>query len=333
MSAADQCRKLGIDLKAYDIGKHRATCPQCSHLRKAIHQHDACLAVAIDSEAVLWHCHNCGWQGHVWNEGQPEISRTSSPRAATGERPPDPRALELWSAAHPAHGTIVETYLASRRLTAPAGDEVLRFHPRCPFKLDDDKTVFLPSMIGLFRDIVTDKPVAIHRTALAPDGSGKSDHPGFNGRPKWMLGPAGGCAIKIDADETVTMGLHIGEGIETCLSARQLGYRPVWALGSVGPIGKFPVLSGIEAITLLEEDDQSGANAKAVAECAKRWLAAGKEVFALRPIHGGDANDALTILLQKSSANGQSPSPGVVEELPSACFPPLHGERRHSLPY
>jgi hypothetical protein len=36
------------------------------------------------------------------------------------------------------------------------------------------------------------------------------------------------------------------------------------------------------------------------------------------------------ILLQKSSANGQSPSPGVVEELPSTCFSANSmGERRH----
>ena len=53
-----------------------------------------------------------------------------------------------------------------------------------------------------------------------------------------MYGEANGAAIKLDADEMVTMGLTIGEGIETVLSARQLGFRPAWALGSVSRSGR-----------------------------------------------------------------------------------------------
>ena len=56
-------------------------------------------------------------------------------------------------------------------------------------------------------------------------------------------------AIKLDADENVEQGLHIGEGIETCLAGRQLDFKPCWALGSAGAIRGFPVLSGIEALT------------------------------------------------------------------------------------
>jgi len=37
------------------------------------------------------------------------------------------------------------------------------------------------------------------------------------------------------------------------------------------------VLSGIDAITLLRESDKTGANECACNECARRWLAAGKE--------------------------------------------------------
>ena len=55
-----------------------------------------------------------------------------------------------------------------------------------------------------------------------------------------MLGVAAGAAIKLDADDAVTHGLAIGEGIETCLTARQLGLRPVWALGSAGAIAPSP---------------------------------------------------------------------------------------------
>ena len=43
---------------------------------------------------------------------------------------------------------------------------------------------------------------------------------------------------------------HVGEGVETCLAARQLGLRPAWALGSLSQIANFPVLAGIESLTL-----------------------------------------------------------------------------------
>ena len=62
-----------------------------------------------------------------------------------------------------------------------------------------------------------------------------------------MLGDATEGAIKLDADDAVTTGLTIGEGIETVLAARQLGFKPAWATGSVAMMGTFPVLSGIEA--------------------------------------------------------------------------------------
>ena len=33
----------------------------------------------------------------------------------------------------------------------------------------------------------------------------------------------------------------VGEGVETTLSARQLGLRPAWAMGGLGAIGRLPV--------------------------------------------------------------------------------------------
>ena len=88
-------------------------------------------------------------------------------------------------------------------------------------------------------------------------------------------------------------GLTIGEGIETALAGRQLGFRPAWAVGSAGAIAKFPVLPGIEALTILEEEDRNGTNASAVQECRARWTASDREVLSVEPIEGGDVNDAL----------------------------------------
>jgi hypothetical protein len=69
--------------------------------------------------------------------------------------------------------------------------------------------------------------------------------------------------------------------------------RPVWALGSAGAIAAFPVLSGIDALTMLAETDDSGANAKAIRACGNRWAKAGREVIVATPYVRGDMNEAL----------------------------------------
>jgi hypothetical protein len=116
---------------------------------------------------------------------------------------------------------------------------------------------------------------------------------------KKMLGPVGGCAIKIDDDENVELGMTIGEGIETTLAGRQLGFRPAWALGSAGAIAKFPVLAGIETLTVLvdnDEQDKSGRQAgqQAAHQCAEKWTTGGREVRLITPTRrGSDMADLL----------------------------------------
>jgi len=188
-------------------------------------------------------------------------------------------ALRLWDEARDPLGTVVASYLASRGLTLP-GDiagEVIRFHPALKF---DDARV--GGMVALFRDIRTNEPRGIHRTFLDGDGC-KLD--------RKMLGRARDAAIKLDADESVALGLHIGEGIETCLAAWLAGFRPVWALGSASAIGVFPVLPGIEAITVLGEVGDGGANHRAAQACAVRWIEARREALMVTPQVGGDLND------------------------------------------
>jgi hypothetical protein len=124
-------------------------------------------------------------------------------------------------------------------------------------------------MIGLMTDAVTGEPQGVHRTALLTDGSGKAP-PG-----KMMLGRSKGSVIRLSADEDVTLGLGIAEGIETCLA---VPFSPVWACMSAGNIAALPVLSGIEALTLFADNDASGTGIRDARECAVRWHGAGKEV-------------------------------------------------------
>jgi hypothetical protein len=137
-------------------------------------------------------------------------------------------------------------------------------------------------MIALFRDIISNKRLAVHRTALTPSGQKVA---------RKMLGPVRGAAIKLDSDADVTFGLISGEGIETCLAARQIGFRPVWALGDANGIKTFPLLPGIEALTILAEECR--VNAAAIQACGERWTAAGREVIIVRPRIGKDVNDAV----------------------------------------
>jgi putative DNA primase/helicase len=188
-------------------------------------------------------------------------------------------ALRIWNEAHDPRRTVVANYLASRGLTL-TGDvaaDVIRFHPK--LKLDDTPT---GAMVALFRDVTTNEPCGIHRTFL--DSVGRK-------LERRMLGRAKHAAIKLDADENVTLGLTIGEGVETGLAARLAGFRPVWVLGSSGAIAAFPVLPGLEAITALGEVGDGGANHRAAQACAARWMDAGQEAFVVSPCVGRDLND------------------------------------------
>ncbi len=194
-------------------------------------------------------------------------------------------ALRLWDEAAPIVGTLAEGYLReTRRLTLPphVAPRVLRFHPRCPF----GEGARQPCLLALYRDVVTDQPRAIMRTALTPDGR-KID--------RKALGNIAGAAIKLSDDADVSTGLTIGEGLETVLAGLMQGFAPAWALGSVGGIAKFLVLAGIEALTILAETNDGGASERAVTECAGRWLAAGREVYRATSLIGGDMNDALMV--------------------------------------
>ena len=196
------------------------------------------------------------------------------------------RALALWNEARDPRGTLAERYLARRRLelSADLAGAVLRFHPACPWRDKAGDLTRVPAMLAVMRNIATDQITAVQRTALDKDGAK---------RGRRMLGVAAAAAIKFDNDDAVTTGLIVGEGAETVLSGRQVGFRPAWALGSAGAIATLPVLTGIEALSIHAEHDETGANARAIEECGSRWQDAGRLVITIAPRLGNDLNDAI----------------------------------------
>lgn len=184
-------------------------------------------------------------------------------------------ALALWRQGVDPRGTLVERYLnQERRLDLPAdlAGEVLRWHPG------------IGAMLTLYRNILSGSPVAVQRTFLDPDAR-KID--------RKFTGPSGSAAAMLD--DEVLEGLHVGEGVETCMTGQQrFAFRPAWALGSIGEIAKFPVLNGVECLTLLMENN--GPSQRACEACAMRWHAAGREVRIDTSNYGDDLNDAIRLV-------------------------------------
>jgi putative DNA primase/helicase len=208
------------------------------------------------------------------------------PAASPGTGPDAERnmrvALEIWQQATPIAGTIAALYLSGRGLEVPPGIDgpTLRFHASCPYRGARQSC-----MVTLLRDLVTDAPRAIQRTALSGDGRKIG---------RMTLGPKAGAAIKLSADVDVANRLTIGEGLETTLAGMLLGYAPAWALGDAGELAAFPVLIGVESITILVDHDLSGTGQQAALRCSARWTSAGREVFRLVPRQpGADVNDLL----------------------------------------
>jgi hypothetical protein len=264
-------------------GRDSISIPGPGHSRE-----DRSLQVTVGSHPDGFLCHS--YCDDDWKECRDYI------KAAVGVRgeytyEPDPVQdyvvasdawLKAWNAAGDPTGTVVEVYLRSSRgvfLPPEMAGNVIRFHPRL-WHVDSGQ--HLPAMVCLFRDIRTDEPCGIHRTWF--DQSARKLDRKMYGRTK-------GAAIKLSDDEDVTLGLHIGEGIETCLTGYLAAYKPTWVLGSAGNIAAFSPLPGIECLTIFTEAGDGGANARAVAKCARLWLKAGCEVETIDPVGHDDLND------------------------------------------
>lgn len=241
-----------------------------------------------DALALICHLQGCTpgeairW-ARAWLGDAPRPNPTRarpSPPAAPESPPEPPRTLELarnlWRESMPARGTLAEAYLHARGLALEAGAPI-RFHPRAWRNRDCGPPG--PAMVALMTSPETGEAIGAHVTYLRADGSGKAE----GGRAKIMLGQAG--IIRLSPDDTVTSGLGLAEGIETGLAIMQsFGWRPVWSAASAGGIGRFPVLRGIEALTIFADQDSAGI--EAARACALRWKEAGREARILAPPQG-----------------------------------------------
>jgi hypothetical protein len=290
----------GVTLKGK--GKHRyGPCPMCNDGTDRFSY-----SYSVKHRQELWRCRTCApfkpRAGDVValvmaldGCSFPEAVATLNggrwgdiPRRKIKPAADDRRWLTIWNEALPLRcdpkAALGLSYLTRPRAEQGRGlvipvdlldGRVLRFHPLHHWRTEAGEVIQVPALIALFRDIITDEAKAIWRRPLTADGRSA-------GKPK-MMGPRAGCAIKLTADEDVTDGLHVGEGPETMLAAMMRGFVPAWALGDAGGVSSFPVLAGIDALTIVVDNDESGAGQQAASACYDRWRDAGREVWCVVP--------------------------------------------------
>lgn len=146
-----------------------------------------------------------------------------------------------------------------------------------------------PALVALVTDAITAAPLTVHRTWLAPDGRGKA--PIERPRLLWPGLPKRGGCIRLVEDAEVGPALALAEGIETALAVCG-PLLPAWAAIDAGNLAAFPVLDGVERLTVAVDHDPAGR--RAFLELARRWSATGREVVELLPAApGADMADIL----------------------------------------
>ncbi|OJX78559.1 toprim domain-containing protein [Magnetospirillum sp. 64-120] len=219
----------------------------------------------------------------------PHEEPKSSPRHRPPPAPSGSReaARRLFAMSRPIAGTIVDTYLRNRGITALPGTGNLRFHPRCYYRPDEHgPTETWPAMIAAVTDL-DGHLTGVHRTWLAPDGSGKAPIT----TPRRAMGDLLGHAVRFGVARDV---LAAGEGIETMLSLRMaLPRLAVVAALSAAHLAALLFGPKLRRLYIARDPDPAGGAARDI--LVERAMAAGIEAIPLSPMLG-DFNDDLRSL-------------------------------------
>lgn len=274
-------RELADRLRLQRSGRSwRGTCPACDYPR-------AFAVRAGKADAPLIFCANgcrhADLRAVLEANGVGSLTKTRlPPSAATHSRRRQGAALRLAEASQAASGTLADIYLSGRGLPGLASSPALRFHREA----SHPEGGRLPALVALVSN-PDGHTVAVHRTYLARDGSGKARVT----PDRASLGPVWGAAIRLAAP-SADGAMVIGEGIETAASAGRMIGLPAWAAISAGNLARGLILPpSVRRVVIAVDPDSPGQ--AAARDAADRWHRAGLAVQLTHPTEEGDFNDVL----------------------------------------
>ena len=196
-------------------------------------------------------------------------------------------ACRLFAMSQPILGTIAETYLRERGISASRDTTALRFHPRCYYGADgasytrssEPRPALIAAVTG-FDGTVT----GVQRTWLDPAGHGKA----AVAAPRRAMGHLLGNAVRFGAVLDI---MAAGEGIETMLSLRTImPALPMVAALSANHLSALVLPSTLRRLYIARDNDPAGR--RAAETLSDRAQAGGLEALTLTPTLD-DFNDDL----------------------------------------
>ena len=190
----------------------------------------------------------------------------------------------LFAMAKPIAGTIVETYLRKRGITALHETAALRYHPSCYYRTDGTSLRQAgPAMIAAVTDL-DGRITGVHRTWLDPTGDGKAAIT----TPRRAMGHLLGNGVRFGTARDV---MATGEGIETVLSLRfVLPTMPMVAALSAAHLAGLILPPTLRRLYVAHDNDPAGFMARD--QLIARAQDAGIEALPLAP-GLGDFNEDL----------------------------------------
>lgn len=220
---------------------------------------------------------------------QPEPNNDSTPRSLPVLAGSPTAARRLFGMARPISGTLAETYLRNRGITALRDISNLRFHPRCYYRPDRTaQTETWPALIASVTDL-DGTITGAHRTWLDPKGFSDATL----GRapidtPRRAMGSLLGNAVRFGVAQDV---MAAGEGIETMLSLRTvLADMPMAAALSAAHLAAILFPASLRRLYIARDDDPAGD--RAADTLVDRAHDVGIEAIPLSP-QVGDFNEDL----------------------------------------
>lgn len=214
---------------------------------------------------------------------EPDETRRNGNVHPTASGSPE-ASRRLFAMSQPIIGTVAETYLRKRGITALHGTGSLRFHPRCYYRPDEHSpTETWPAIVAAVTDLAG-RQTGAHRTWLNPDGLDKAPVE----TPRRAMGDLLGHAVRFGITGEV---LAAGEGIETVLSPRMvLPHMPMLAALSAAHLAAILFPTSLRRLYVLRDRDPAGDVARD--SLIARAESVGIEAAGLSPMRG-DFNEDL----------------------------------------